>query len=56
MHMYYVCSWLCTDSNSYLHISGKGTTSGSDYVNASFVDVSYMHVYIILYMCIVINL
>ena len=42
----YVCSWTCTDSNSYLHISGKGTTSGSDYFNASFVDVSY-HVYII---------
>ena len=38
----YVCSWTCTDSNSYLHISGKGTTSGSDYFNASFVDVSYI--------------
>ena len=46
MYMY-VRSWTCTDSNSYLHISGKGTTSGSDYFNASFVDVSYIHVYII---------
>ena len=36
----YIYIYIHADSNSYIHISGKGTTIGGDYFNASFVDVS----------------